>query len=580
MKWFFGRREPKAKLQSLLNEWHLFETVDLNRPELIDKLRNFSSELEQQLAEAKSAISAQIKTGAVEAIDFLFNILAGLPAPPAKLSPLPDEQNFTWEKAETGLGPVATVVNRIRITYQSEIVSNYERQITELKSSRLAQEELTRLKKELQETVRQIDLEFRNHLKNLLLLYQLYHHCLDTLTQIDSPTAEQSLLDRLSAPQPQTRLFALSALLRRNFQPRTIEQSINYHIAKAKLLDKESERKKAEKELERLIEQSKNFPELVNLIEPRLAEEGLIKLQSLALKRMAMVAPEQALSRYQEIISHPDEPAELKITVVRVTAELLLTLKPEISVKLLVSALDDPETEVRVNAAITLARLPENIPESARTIALERLLFALRDGDIEVRAAAARAINPKTFPDAGPRLAQMVVSETNPNAREFAAKSLEMNFPAAPEITSSLIQALNDVDAAVRKAAAQALIAQRNIPTDLRTRLQFLCANQDWAALGNAGEAALECLLPRLRDLKTEIRVEVARLLGKIRARAAVHNLCIALSDSSQDVRKAAARALAEIGDPEAIPALKTAISREGFNEVREEMERAIHKLS
>ncbi len=132
----------------------------------------------------------------------------------------------------------------------------------------------------------------------------------------------------------------------------------------------------------------------------------------------------------------------------------------------------------------------------------------------------------------------------------------------------------------MRKAAAEALVAQRNIPADPRTRLQFFCARQDWGALSSAGKEALECLLPRLRDLRPEIRLEVARLLGKIRAPDAVHDLCVALSDSSQEVRKAAARALAEIGDPGAIPALRSAIGREGFREVREEMERAVKKLS
>jgi HEAT repeat protein len=580
MKWFFGRRDPKAKLQTILNEWHLFETVDLNRPELADKLRDFAARLLEQFNEAKSVISTSAEKDPVAAVDFLFDVLAGLPAPPENPAPLPDAPDFTWENAETGLGPVARVVNRIRITFQAELVGDYERRLTEARRRSCPPDELTRLQHELQSEVKLIDQEFRNDLKNMLLLYQLYDHCLDTLARINSPAAEQELIKRLGAPQPQDRLFALKALTRRQFQPRTAEQALNYLIARAKLLDGESERRQAEKELTQLIEGTESYDELVNLIEPRLAEEGLVKLQARTIEQLARRAPDQARSRYQEIISGSDEPPELKTAVVRATAEIILPHNPEAGVSLLVAALDDLETEVRVAAARALARLPQNTTEPARTAALERLLFALRDGDLEVRAAAARAINPETYPGAGARIARLLVSETNPNAREYAAVTLELNFPAAPETTAALIQALNDDDAAVRKAAAQALTAQRAIPTEPRTRLQFLCAKQDWSALASAGKAALECLLPRLRDLKTEIRLEVARLLGKIRAREAVRDLCIALSDSSQDVRKAAARALAEIGDPAAVPALKTAISREGFREVREEMERAVRKLS
>ncbi|MGB9742467.1 MAG: HEAT repeat domain-containing protein [candidate division WOR-3 bacterium] len=579
MKWLFGRREPKAKLQALLNEWHLFETVDLNRPEMVDKLRDFSTRLSRELAAAESAVNARAEAGTTEAIDFLFDVLARLPAPPEKLKPLPDEPDFNWEKAETGLGPVARVVNRIRITFQGELLSDYEPRLNEAKRPTGKPEELKRLQDELQAEVNQIEQEFRSHLKNLLLLYRLYHHCVNALARINSPTVEQELINRLSATQPQERLFALKVLLRRQFQPRTTEQALNYQIAQAKLLDRESDRRKAEKELERLIASTESFEVLVKLIEPRLAEEGLVRLQCLAVQQLAKVAPDQAITRYQEIIAGTDEPPELKIAVVRATAEFLLGLKPEPGVSLLVSALDDLKTEVRVAAANALAHLPADCPEPARQSALERLLFALRDGDLEVRAAAARAINPRTFPGAGIRLAQLLVTETNPNAREYAAITLELNFPPAPEITAALIQALSDEDAAVRKAAAQALTAQRTIPAEPRTRLLFLCAKQDWPALASAGKAALECLLPRLRDLRTEIRLEVARLLGRIRAREAVRDLSIALSDSSQDVRKAAARALAEIGDPSAIPALKTAISREGFREVREEMERAVRKL-
>ncbi|MEN9979903.1 MAG: HEAT repeat domain-containing protein [candidate division WOR-3 bacterium] len=580
MKWLFGHRKPGSKVSSLLSFWHLLETVDLNRPELADKLRDFSVRLEKELESAKNGVTIRTQSGRVEDVDFVFDVLNRLPQPPERLTPLPEDEDFTWEKAETGLGPVARVVNRIRITFQSGIVSEYEKLLAEARRRNAPQAELEGLKSELETEIRQVDLEFRRHLKNLMLLYQLYEHCLHALARAGSPEVEQELIKRLRAAQPQERIFALKALRRRQFQPRTPEQTLDYWLAQAKLLDRDAERRQAERELERLIMQTDSFDSLACLLEPRLAEEGMINLQSRVLERMAEVAPEKALHRFEQLITNTEEPPELKIVAVQTTARLLLPVHLEPAVKLLVTALDDLETEVRVNAAMALGAVPENTPARIRTIALDRLLFALRDGDLEVRQAAARSITPRNYPDAGIRLAELLTSDNNPNAREYAAHALGLNFPPAPETTPALIQALSDPDAAVRKAAAEALVAQRNVPTDPRTRLQFFCARQDWGALSSAGKAALECLLPRLRDLRPEIRLEVARLLGRIKAPEAVHDLCVALSDSSQEVRKAAARALAEIGDPDAIPALRSAIGREGFREVREEMERAVKKLS
>ncbi len=425
-----------------------------------------------------------------------------------------------------------------------------------------------------------IDQEFRQHLQSLLRLYELYHHCLDALAGLKSPEAEQNLIERLCADQLQERVFALKALERCHWQPKTTAQGLNFYLAQAKLSNSDAVRKQAEKELEKLIISINDTKELTELVEPRLAEEGLTLMQAKALARLSELDPQAALDRFLELFAGSEEPVELKIAAVKATQEKLFTVQPEKAVNLLVKALDDLQMEVRVNAAQALARLPENTPAGARRSALERLLFALRDGDLEVRDAAAHAINPKTYPDAGEKLCQMLLTETNPNAREYAAKSLGFNFTASEAITDALVKVLTDEDAAVRKAAAEALSAQGKIPTEPKIRFQFLCAKQEWGALVAAGKPAVECLLPRLRDLRAEIRLEVVKALGRIGAQEAVKDLGVALSDSNQDVRKAAAKALGDIGNPEAAPALKTAITREGFKEVLAEMERALRRLS
>jgi HEAT repeat protein len=580
MKWFFGRKEPGAQLLGLISIWHIFETVDLNRPELADKLRDFSTRLEQEVAGVKELLVKRAESGTPDDISFIFDVLCRLPAPPVQIRPLPDDPDFSWEKAQILLGPVARVVNGIRVAVQARRASSYEKEIAELRRRGGSPQEIKEYQDALRAELNEVDKTFRQHLKSLLHLYELYHHCLEVLAGVKSQAGEEDIVERLCAAQPQERLFALQALLRRNYQPKTTTQALNFYLAQVKLSDAESLRKQAEKELEKLIRNATQISEIRDSIEPRLAEEGLTRLQAKALERLSEIDPRAALLRYSELFAGGEEPVELKIAALSATGEKLLPVDPESAVSLLVRALDDLEMEVRVYAAQTLTRIPENTPESVRSSALARLLFALRDGDLEVRAAAARAINPKTYPDAGEKLAQMLLAETNPNAREFAAKSLGINFPAAPRTTDALYKALVDEDAAVRKAAADALIAQGEIPLEPKTRLQFLCAKQDWAALVACGTSAVDCLIPRLRDLRSEIRLEAVRALGRIRARAAVREICIALSDSSQDVRRAAAKALGEIGDPAAVPALKTAISREGFKEVRAEMERAIARLT
>ncbi len=580
MKWLLRKTKPEEKLLKLVSHWRLFETVDLNHPELTEKLRNLSQRIQQELPTLKQLITAKATSANEDDIDLLFQTLNKLPTPPLKVKLPKNNQDFRWEDVEVNLGIIGQVVNRIRLALLARVVSGYEKNIAELHRRGEKSDEIEQIKKMLNEEINEIDQEFRTHLITCLSLYEIYQYTLTALANSKSPILETILLRRLISAHPQERIIVLQILKERNFQPRNTEQVLNFYLTQAKFTPAENDKRQAEKELEKLISKTQKLEELTDLIEPRLAEEGLVHLQARALEKLAVIAPEQALKRYGEVFSHPDEPSELKIAAINAIAEELLPLNPESTVRLLLVAIDDLEMEVRVRAASALAKLPENTPSTIRDMALERLLFALRDGDLEVRIAAARALTPRIYPNAAEKLAHMLVTETNPYAREFAAFALGLNFDASPKTTEALIQALADDDAAVRKAAAEALVNQRAIPTEPKIRLLFFCARQDWGALIEAGSPAVECLLPRLRDQQVEIRLEVVKTLGKIRSRAAVQDLCIALSDASQDVRKAAARALAEIGDPAAIPALKTALTREGFNEVKRAMESALRKLS
>ncbi len=603
LKWLFGRKEPGAKLLSLLSLWHLFETVDLNRPELADKLEDFALSFEQEFEASKALISRRANSGTAKDIDFIFDVLSRLPSPPAKPAPLPEDEKFSWEKGETGLGVVGKVVQGVRVAVQGRRIAPFEKRILELRrelaeelgkvkdkeSPKVAKlrEELKREEEGLQEELKTIDQTFRQTLTRVLLVYNLYDHCLAALAGVKSQEGLENLIARLRAPAPGERVLSLKALLRANWQPKTTSEALDFAIARAKFCEDERERRQAERDLEKIIRGETDAKELIEVIEPRLAEEGLISLQAMVLVRLAEVAPAVALERFAGLIGIPDEPPELKIAVVTAIGEKLLVFNPETAVNLLVKAMDDLTMEVRVSAARALARLPENTPTAVRLVAMNRLLFGLRDGDWEVREASARALNPKCYPEASPPLIETLLTETNPNAREFSAKSIGWNFPPQPETSEALIKALSDEDAAVRKASAEALVAQGQIPTDPETRLKFFCAKQDWGALVAQGKPAITCLLPLLKDQREEIRLNVVRTLGRVGVRQArdettkemVKHLCVALSDASQEVRRAVAKALGEIGDDSAVPALKSAIAKEGFQEVRAEMERAIRRL-
>ncbi|MGQ9678269.1 MAG: HEAT repeat domain-containing protein [bacterium] len=575
MKWIFRKKDPAAKLVSFLSLWHIFETVNLNQPELEHKLRDFTMQIEQHINEWKALVTSRAASGKPEDISFIFDLLSRLPSPPTKLGILPSDPKFSWENAELGLGPVARVGRDIRVAVQRRLVAGYEKE-----SSRGRTEEKELVQQELRTRLSEIDQEYRNYLLKLLKLYEFYDHCLNALAEVKSPIAKEDIINRLRSPSPPERLIALKALLRSNWQPQTVEQALNFYLVRLKMSENESEQKSAAKAIEKIIFSVNDARQLKEVVETCLAEEGATALQAQTLIRLAEINPQTALERFQELLRAGDEPSELKIAALEATKEKILPILPGSAVELLLMALDDLEVETRVRATTALARLPEKTPPEARTRARERLIFALRDGDLEVREAAAEAINPKTYPDASVHLATTLLAETNPNGREFAARALARNFPAQSETTAALLKALNDEDAAVRKAAAEALAAQRAIPNEPTLRLHFLCARQDWQSIVKAGKSALPCLLARLRDQREEIRLAVVKTLGKIGAQESVKELCITLSDSSREVRKAAANALSEIGDPQALPALESAIKREGFAEVRTAMERAIRQLS
>jgi len=269
----------------------------------------------------------------------------------------------------------------------------------------------------------------------------------------------------------------------------------------------------------------------------------------------------------------PTEPPGLKVTVIR----LLARADTPRAVGLLVDAMSSLETEVRRAATEALADVRVEASDPAHEVVLERLAFALRDGEPVVRDAAVRSL--RKHPDAVGHLVRTLLEDRNPAAREAAARTFSSGLSPDPASTAGLTRALTDEDAAVRRAAAEALAAQGRIPTGPEEKIQYLCAKQDWRSARQAGQSAMAHLVSLLKDRDENVRLGVVASLGSPRARDAAADVSHLLSDTSQDVRQQAAVALAAIGDERQVGALRAALAKEGFEEVRREIESAIRRL-
>ena len=366
--------------------------------------------------------------------------------------------------------------------------------------------------------------------------------------------------------------------MRRGWQPATIEEKLDWYCAQAR---RPELRSRAVSELAGLVSQTSDPAMLVETIEPRFAREGLTDLQDEGLpdlragliEHLAALGGDRAAERLAAVMESHTEPPSLKVAVVR----LLAKANAPRAVGLLVDAMSSLETEVRLAATEALADVHVEASDPLHEAVLERLVFALRDGEPAVRDAAVESL--RKHPDAGGHLVRTLLEDRNPAARESAARTFTSGLSPDPTSTAGLTRALADEDAAVLRAAAEALAAQGRIPTEPEERIRYLCAKQDWRAVRQAGPSATAHLVPLLKDRDESVRLGVVKLLGSMRARDVANDVGHLLSDTSQEVRQQAAIALASLGDETQVGPLRAALAKEGFEEVRREMESAVRRL-
>jgi HEAT repeat protein len=323
----------------------------------------------------------------------------------------------------------------------------------------------------------------------------------------------------------------------------------------------------------------------------------------LALKNDARVVREAAAFALGKIGAPAVEPLTNALKdnakVVRLAAAFALVEIGGPAVEPLTNALKDEKSEVRKVAAEVLGKigwLPDAgangvaywvaKKEWARCVmigepAVEPLTNALKDDDVGVREAAAKALGEIGAPAMEPLIAAL--TDKHEDVRWIAAEALDkigwlpderangaaywvakrewdqcvmIGAPAA----EPLIDVLQDKAKDVRWAAAEALDKIGWLPDEGDIGAAYWVAKREWDRSVKIGAPAVEPLTNALKDRESAVREAAARALGKIDDPRALEPLIAALQAKESDVRKAAARALGRIGDPRAVEPIIAAL--------------------
>jgi len=278
-----------------------------------------------------------------------------------------------------------------------------------------------------------------------------------------------------------------------------------------------------------------------------------------------------AASALQKIGLPTDPASQAKFAIARADWNRAIALGA-VAVDPLIESLDNPNTDVRRNAAKSLGVIGD--PR-----AIQPLLNALADEEWFVRESAAWSLGHISDPSIS-NILVAALRDQRAIVRESAAKALaELSDPQA---ISALVEALHDDEYAVAEAAAEALsnvgapavgallTAFRDSPSAVRHAIAaalekigvpdepvaqaWYCVVQgDWGKAIELGDLAVEPLIAALRDDDHRVRRSAAETLGQISqigAVRAIEPLSMALRDRKADVRKSIAEVLVKIGQP------------------------------
>jgi HEAT repeat protein len=240
----------------------------------------------------------------------------------------------------------------------------------------------------------------------------------------------------------------------------------------------------------------------------------------------------------------------------------------------LLALADDPTKNVRNAVAWAIGAIAETAPDRS---GIERVTLALADPNWRVRFAAARACRWWLADEPFEPLVA-VLDDSEEGVRWAASAALAERSMATrgrdwnSGLLEPLLQAMRDPAPTVRGAGAAGLKAS----DDDRALEALTTALGDsdyrvrhFAALGLDDLRAVPALIEALNDQYFWTRATAATMLGRLRAEDAVDGLVEQLRTKNRAMRISAASALAEIGDPRAIPPLQDLYDRSTNAEVR-----------
>jgi HEAT repeat protein len=251
-----------------------------------------------------------------------------------------------------------------------------------------------------------------------------------------------------------------------------------------------------------------------------------------------------------------------------------------VSVDPLIHSLRDATPEVRANSAWALGRL-----DAGR--ALTPLLNLFSDQSATVRRAAVGAVGHIDSTRSAPTLMRVVKQDPAPEVRRVAAWALgQLESSESVDVLASVLS--EDNDGRVREMAAWALgsIESGRGATALLTAAQkdaddHVRETAVWA-IGQLEDNSLADKLGSIAasDRSERVRGTAAWAIGQLRGDGghAPAGLLGLLKDPDDDTRLKAAWALGQIGDPNALPAIHSALNQEKDEQVSRALVRALLK--
>jgi len=212
------------------------------------------------------------------------------------------------------------------------------------------------------------------------------------------------------------------------------------------------------------------------------------------------------------------------------------------------------------------ARALRTMEGASSQLAVAEIIGRLDDPDPEVRQEAARALGRAGAEDA---VAALIARLRDPESTIRPEAAQALGHIGDPHAFRALTEGLADPAPEIRHACALALKALGKPKESGRATRELRAFD------GAVGDATVTAIISRLEDPDPEVREEAARALGRIGSPEAVDALILEVRNPDATTRTDAALALGRIGDPRAVPALFEALNS-GSEELQEAAAQAL----